>query len=355
MEIFKTTIKSILYPALFHLGVYDRIIERCHQNKIVILWCHRVSSEFGEKRVGVPPLKFERGVTREGFEALMCFLREKMHPVSIEEVVNFVNGEKGIPDRAVAVMLDDGYMDNYLYAFPILKRYEIPATIFLTTGFIETGSFFWWDRIGEILKRTRIATLEMNEIRHLLNGNREWLPDSIYLYSRRHRNIAWRMLTAALKHGGPDQVTKVIELMEDRLEVKADAYRHLHAMLTWEQIREMSESGIDFGAHTVSHPFLPDLSADDFEKEAMGSKKAIEDQIRKPVISLAYPFGELPTPKLVVKEKLRECGIQCAFLTEEGYVCKQSDPFELKRLGIGDVTVGMLVRELTAVLRQNSY
>ncbi len=317
--------------------------------------CHRVSSRSSGKENGVSPLKFETGMPLEHFEKLMRFVNDQMHPVSLEEVVNFVTGKKGIPDRAVAVTFDDGYMDNYINAFPILKRYQIPATIFLTTGFIGTELIFWWDRIGEILKRTRIRELEMNGVRDFLSINKEWIPDLIHLNTQGERNGAWDLLTKALRQCSPDRVEKTIEFMEDRLEVRTEAYRHLHLMLTWEQIQEMSEAGIDFGAHTVSHPYLSESTADDFEKEVLGSKKVIEDRIRKPVTSFAYPFGDFASLPSAFKKRLREYGFQCAFLAEEGYVSSESDPYEMKRLGVEDASVGIVVRELTTLFRQNTY
>jgi peptidoglycan/xylan/chitin deacetylase (PgdA/CDA1 family) len=351
----KKKIKSLLYPTLLRLGIYDRIIEKYHRNKIVILWCHRVTPAIYKKPDSMPPLNFETGVTCQRFEELMRFLGEKMRPVSLQEIADFVAGNKEIPDRAVAVMLDDGYVDNYFHAFPILKRYHVPATIFLTTGFIGTNLMFWWDRIGEILKRTHSGSLEMGEIKYFLAGAGESLPNEFYLDTYSSRNRAWASLTAALRRCEPEQTAKVIQHMEDHLEVKAETYRHLHRMLNWEQIFEMSKNGIDFGAHTVSHPFLSDLTPEDFENETLGSKKAVEGKIQKPVIAFAYPFGGLPRSTSFMKEKLKEYGFRCAFLTEEGYVCAESDPYELKRISIGNVPLGNVVRELTTVFTENNY
>lgn len=351
----KKKIKSILYPTLLELGIYDRLIEKYHRNKIVVLWCHRVSPVGDKEQNSISPLNFETGVTSQRFEELMHFLREKMHPVSLHDVVNFVAGKKEIPHRAVAVMLDDGYLDNYLHAFPIFKRHRIPATIFLTTGFIGTNLMFWWDRIGEILKRTHSEKLEMGGIQHLFNESGGSLPDQFYLDTYNRRNRAWTSLTAAMRRCDSKQIAKIIGQMEGRLEVQAESYQHLHQMLTWEQILEMSENGIDFGAHTISHPLLSDLTPEDVEKETLGSKAAIEAKIQKPVVAFAYPFGDLPPTRLLMKEKLRKYGFKCAFLTEEGYICTESNPYELKRISIGNVPLGSVVRELTAVFTENRY
>ena len=349
----KRIIKGILYPSLFALGVFDRLIEKHHHDKVVVLWGHRIyRGDVCEERAA--PLSFEEGITQPYFERLMRFLREKMHPVSLEEIVSFVAGEKRIPDRAVSVTMDDGYMDNYLNAFPILKQYQIPATIFLTTGYTNTDSIYWWDLIGEILKRTKIKKLEMREIKILLDGKGGWLPDIVPLNTLNRRNAAWEGLTLALRSCGAAQISKVIELMEDRLEVDSDAYKRLHSLLTWSQIREMSRNGIEFGAHTVSHPLLSTLTSDQLVKELLLSKEAIEEQIGKPVISFAHPYGDDRAPGSDLPKTLAQCGFQCAFTVENGQVDAGSNPFALKRVGIENSSVGIMVNELVETVKNGT-
>lgn len=356
MSKIRNTVKSVLVPTLFNLGVYARSIERHHKNKIVILSGHRVSSATHEERNGVLPLELETGIPSERFEELLHFIKEKMNPVSLEDIVSFVNGKKDIPDRAVAVTLDDGYMDNYTNAFPLLKQYGIPATIFLATGFINNDVMFWWDRIGEILKRTKIKNLEANRIGDFLNGNRGSLPDRLDLSTQDSRNNTWDSLTKILRRYETDRIERVIRVLEEDLEVTPGSYQHDCAMLTWDQVLEMSKNGIDFGAHTVTHPSLPSLTPDDCEKEALESKKAIEERIQKPVISFAYPFGDFDRDKrAIMRKKLSDGGFQCAFLVEQGYACKESDPFELKRVYVGNAPLGMTVRAFTSVVQRNSY
>ena len=346
----KRIIKRVLYPSLFGLGVYDRLIEKYHHDKVVILWGHRVQRD-DVYEDGTAPLSFEEGIREAYFEKLMRFLYEKMHPVSLEEMVSFVNGKKRIPDRAVAVTMDDGYMDNYLNAFPILKQYQIPATIFLTTGYVNTDSIFWWDRIAEILKRTKIKALEMIEIKKLLYGKGDWFPDVIPLNTLYRRKTAWDGLTTALRWCEAGQIPKVIELMEERLEVKSDAHRHLHRILNWAQVREMSQNGIDFGAHTVSHPSLRAVTSEQFMKEVLASKETIEEQIGKPVISFAYPYGDYNAQGSDLPEKLVQLGFQCALVCWSGYVNARSNPFALNRVGIENSCAGIMVNELVEAVK----
>ena len=80
------------------------------------------------------------------FDAQMQYLSKRYHPMSLEKVAQHIRSGEALPPRAIAVTFDDGYRDNYENAYPVLRKYEIPATIFLTTGFIGTGEIPAWDR-----------------------------------------------------------------------------------------------------------------------------------------------------------------------------------------------------------------
>lgn len=345
-------VKRALCPLLLRTGVYERMIEKHHHNKLAILWCHRVRGD-ELRQSGMTSLRFEEGVKSSSFEDLIRFLRSRMHPVSMGDVVNFVNGVQPIPSRAVAVMLDDGYMDNYLNAFPILRRYGVPATIFLVTGYIGTGSIFWWDRIGEILKRTNHRRFATEEVKRCLNGTANGLPVEVSLTSTNAKNKAWRLLTASLKQCEPALIDEAVTLMERELGVKTEDFRHHHATLNWAQVREMSENGIDFGAHTVTHASLRSLPLARVMEEVLESKQAIETETGKPVVSLTYPYGDHPDAAGVVP-KLAASGFDCAFLSQNGYICPKSDPFALKRIALENLPVPVIVRELTAALKKDS-
>jgi peptidoglycan/xylan/chitin deacetylase (PgdA/CDA1 family) len=327
-------------------------MKKFHHHKIVILSGHRISGQ-DLAEDDCPPLGFDVGIRAKNFEKFIRFMSREMHVVSLREITDFLLGKADVPDRAVAIMLDDGYMDNYRNAFPILKRYQVPATIFLVTGHVNTPSLFWWDRIGEILKRTRVIAFRTIEIKKIIGSRLDSLPDTLRVETLSQRNSVWERFTGSLRPCHPEQVAHVIEVMEKLLAVKSDAHPEHHLALTWDQVQEMHRSGIDFGAHTVSHPFLPSLSPDRLTAEVLGSKEAIEKHLGKPVTAFAYPYGELPSADFDIKRLLSDNGFQCAFLYKDGFVSKASNPFQLKRMGVGDISLGMMVREMTAVLTED--
>jgi peptidoglycan/xylan/chitin deacetylase (PgdA/CDA1 family) len=99
-------------------------------------------------------------------------------------------------------------------------------------------------------------------------------------------------------------------------------------MLSWEQVREMSDNGISFGSHTLTHPFLTKISRKQVQKEIHFSKDIIEQRIGKPVTSFAYPSGDFDSD---IKEIVKKTGYSAAVSTISGYNCASNDAYELRR------------------------
>lgn len=347
----KAAAKSVVVPVFFSIGVYERTIAKYHKKKAIVLMGHRISDATSSLDQEPELLEFERGITQERFDDLMRYVRAKMNPVSVGEVTDFVSGQRDIPDRAVAVTFDDGYWDNYSLAYPTLKQYDIPATIYLTTGFIGTNEIQWWDRIGEILKRTEKPNMEMREVFEKLGGKFEGPAESLGLTTSRGRNAAWLRLTLWLRPMPPSDIATVVQVLEELLDVDTTPHRSRHRMLGWEQVREMHKAGLEFGAHTVTHRSFSELSESEIEKEVLDSKKAIEEKIGAPVVSFAYPFGDLPHNSDAWKNMFRKHGFRSAFLTYEGSNEVGTDPLDLRRIGIGNVPLGYLAREMSRFVR----
>ena len=136
-------------------GVTNNLVERLYTNKrkvsphlsrrFQILGYHKVSPDEHPFFEPLPP---------DIFEKQMQFLKSCYRVMSLQELVDrSARGE--VPERAVAITFDDGYRDNFELAFPILQKYQIPATIFLTTAFIDRQDILWNDKVCFALKRTK--------------------------------------------------------------------------------------------------------------------------------------------------------------------------------------------------------
>jgi peptidoglycan/xylan/chitin deacetylase (PgdA/CDA1 family) len=255
------------------------------------------------------------------FEAHMRYLARHYKVVSAGELMRCLEEGCEPAESVVAITFDDGYEDNYRNAFPILRRYGLPATIFLTTGTIDSGEPLWFEELAEAVKTTAQEYIDVEAD----------VPRRFWLRSQVERIAA------------SGQIFGVLRRLEDgaRRERLAGILRELgfqrgarrSAMLTWDQIREMQANGIDFGGHTVTHPFLSKLTPAQASWEISECKRRIEEQIQQPADYFAYPNGREEDFTPENKELLRAAGYRGAMTTIWGLNGRSTDRMELRRGG----------------------
>ena len=284
-------------------------IKRRRQNVLQILIYHRVNDEYDP---------FFPATPRRAFEAQMEYLASRYFPCSLDEAVLRLQS-RDLPDNAVAVTFDDGYRDNFLQAYPILRRARIPATIFLSTGVIGTDQVLWFEKVFTAFRQTQQPFYKSVDER--------MAPMPIRTLAEKQRTL--REVLTYLR-GLPDQERqKAVTAVLERLDVAVGTIPGL--MLSWDEVREMSDNGVHFGSHTVTHPILSRISPAQLRHELADSKRVIEEQVGKPVISFAYPNGKRADYSPAVKRMLQEAGYRYAVTTEPGNNSGGDELFELKR------------------------
>ena len=282
------------------------------QTPFLVLLYHRVN-----RRPGT--FSIER-TTPESFRGQMTYLARNFHVMALAEIVRRVEAGEPLPPRVVAVTFDDGYEDNYTDAFPILHELGLPATIFLTTGCIGTGTSLWYDRV--------ICAFEHTSKRRVSLPGAE---DATGLNDPRTRaREATRALYALMRLSNEERL-KAQERLIDELGGTGDG-SSLPAMLTWEQVRVMAVGGIDFGAHTVSHPILTRLPTREAEREMTESRKAIEERLGRAVDLFAYPVGRRSEYSQEVVDAVARSGFRAALTTDAGTNLPGDDMLLLRRL-----------------------
>ncbi len=231
-----------------------------------ILVYHKVSPDPHPYFAPTPP---------DVFEWQMRFLREHYCPMDLEELVERMRlGD--IPQRAVAVTFDDGYRDNYEYAFPVLEKYGLPATIFLATGAIDNRMVLWHDRVFDAfrfatVRRARLRSWDGRELSVTVPALREVLRRAKYL---------------------PEgEKLSFVEEIEEALQ-PAPPGPSAPRMLSWDLVREMHAAGVRFGSHTVRHAILTTLDTEQLRRELHDSRRAIKEELRAPARLFAYPNGQ---------------------------------------------------------------
>jgi peptidoglycan/xylan/chitin deacetylase (PgdA/CDA1 family) len=203
----------------------------------------------------------------------------------------------------VILTFDDGYADNLLVAKPHLEAYDVPATVFVSSGFLGGGREFWWDRLERVTVHTG--------------------DDLIALRAR------VRALPQAALEG---EVT--------RLESEAgipDASPASHRCLTADETIRLVDGGlVEVGSHTVSHRALNMLSDAEQIEELAESKRTLEGLLDRPVVSLSYPFGGSGDLAPETSSLAAKCGYESACVTWPGTVCRGTDVMRLPRFVVRD-------------------
>lgn len=310
-------IKWLIGVGLYYTRLFD-LLRKIRRPRIIILSYHRVADDYFRPQMAVPPAVFEKQ---------MNFIRENFKVISLDEALPFLRGESPLKEDVAVITFDDGYRDNYTQAFPVLKKYSLPATIFLTTDFIGTNRRLWWDEIDFLLEKE--------------NGG---VPPDIY-----PKEVEKCLLEIEAKEGKDRKraINKLISILRNMIKsVKEEVMDNIRAarekpgaafdriMLSWGEVAEMRRKGISFGAHTRSHIILTEVPIERATKEIVESKAAIEARLKEPVIHFAYPSGEV---EYNIQELVKD-NFQSACSTKAGGNNSQCDLFALKRIGINELS-----------------
>ena len=307
-------------------AVARRLPER--RPRAVVLVYHRV----GER--GLDP--WHLTIDPEIFAGQMETLARDWSPLSLAELVEgFVS--RRLPERAVAVTFDDGYADNLEVAAPILLDHGIPATLFVATDLVDAGGPPWWDELASLLLgpaglpptltlssgggRWEIPPLAAGERRSATNALPPWEAEpGTRLRVHYEVWLALRALDTPTRESALDEIAEWAGVSRPSG----------HVLLTWEQLRELAAlPGFDLGAHTLTHPALPNCSPEEARAEIAGGADRLRARIGVEVEQFAYPFG---TWSRSVAQLVAELGFRAAYTTDRHAISWSSSPHALPRV-----------------------
>jgi len=272
---------------------------------------------FQYHRINADRDPFMGGLAVEKFRAQMQYLASVFPIVSLDQIAQGTVSDQH--QYCAAVTIDDGYRDNFVCAFPILKQLGIPATIFLATGYIDSGQLPWYDQVRLAFKLTTRAHFCAEG-----GGPGGSLKPLCSRLGLMERTLGWlRRMPEWRRRSALDDVFCGLGVASD--------LNLPHEMLRWEDIRQMSKHNIRFGAHTVTHPALSQIPASRLKSEIEGSKRTIEKHLQQPVSHFAYPFGQAQDFNAEAKHAVRDAGFRTAVTTIWGLNEPGDDPLLLKR------------------------
>ncbi len=300
----KSVIKNIICSILYYSGILHLYIIYVFTRKrsfpAVIINYHRFFRDLD----GV--IDIEPTVTHlvSDFEKELKFLKRYFDVVSLDEVAAALRAGEAFTRSTVAITIDDGFRDNFELAFPLLKKYDIPATIFLTAGLIGTNKRIWVDQLADMI----------------FAGSGSFQEKRLTYYAALKR----------LKDMPLDERDRYLKQAEERVAPESGKEA---VMLDWQQVREMAGARISFGAHTLTHPILTHMPLEDAKKEILESKKTIEQEAGVKVRHFAYPNGRPKDFNEKLREYCKETGFESISTCDFGANRLPSDVWALKRVG----------------------
>jgi len=325
----KQLLRKCILRVFFCLQLH-RIMKFIHRKKTVILMYHgftdREAEEGVENSLG---LHCNIGEFRSQIE----YLKKEYAVISLEALVDHYRNGAKIPDNAVVITFDDGYRSNYSLAYPVLKEYGIPATVFLVTDFIDKGKLLWIDRIAGALNAAVPGRFTLE-----INGE----SMSFDIHDSSSKKECYRTICSKLKTIPQESREDHIERLERSLgkTYAADnGAAALQAPLRWNEILEMQRSGlVSFGSHTRSHFILTRCSAKTMEEELSLSAKIIREKTGSPCTLFCYPNGEEGDFDKRTRASLQRLGYSCGVSSVAVMNGKDRSIWELKRWGINNGT-----------------
>lgn len=313
-----STARSILNIFL-RVGFFDTL-RGLSPNTLTVLNYHRIDDP---SRLGFNTFKPNVSATPAQFARQMGYLSQKYNVVSGRDVAVWVNGEGKLPSHAAVITFDDGYYDNLEHAYPVLKKYNFPAVIFLTTDYISSSTSFYWDTVAYSFDNTPKDCAGFP-----LLGERTWHDAD----TRKRTMDEWIALVKTLPEADKK---KLVDQLPEILDVSVPDDLSAGLTLTWPDVRHLSENGIEMGSHTISHPILTRVSLSEVRHELQASKERIEAEIKTPVVSFAYPNGHTDDFNAAVVEQVRQVGYQVAFTLLPGptrYATVKREPYTIRRI-----------------------
>lgn len=300
-------------------------------DKVVILTYHRVVTHREIAEQSIQPGMY---VTRDVFAAQMRFLAQHFTVLSFSDLLRLWDeGRWDAGTRYCVVTFDDGWLDNYLYALPILSTARIPATVFLPTRFIGTSDWFWPEKIawlaGQSARRPYAERVHMQiELRNRMG----WIGAERVFVSQDADAVD--ALIEFCKKQSQEWITAFTESWSELLGEKWPTDRRV---VTWDEVRDMSAAGIVFGSHSVSHRLLPTLSKEEIQQEVVDSWDELSRHSIRTVPVFCYPNGDYSDE---VEGCVRAAGYHAATTTQFGYEsATPTNQFGLKRINVHhDVT-----------------
>jgi peptidoglycan/xylan/chitin deacetylase (PgdA/CDA1 family) len=291
-----------------------------NRQRAVILRYHSIQDFYGEiaQAIGTG-ICHGQNIFKEHMEIIARYF----HPVSMNDLLMFSQGKRGIPKRAVVVTFDDGFADNYEFARPILNRYGIQAAFYITVEFVDSQAAPWFCRLRHAFGTTKKDKwLDQGDGKTWSLGDEAEKRDAYLCACQRCARVV------------EDEQERAVRSIEEALEIKSLSHKNL-LMMSWDQIRRLSEDGHIIGSHTLTHPNLAHIGQFGLNRELAESRRRLEDKLQTKISHFSYPSPILePHWNENTQEAVKRAGYETAVTCTPGPVGLKTNPLSLNRIWV---------------------
>lgn len=291
------------------------------RNTLLVLNYHRIGNAEDDL--------FDPGVfsaTADELDDQIFYLKSSVSLVTLQEALAVIDGTSKETSRRCRVLItfDDGYLDNYSLAFPVLRSHGVQGVFFVATSMVGSCHLPWWDRIAYLIRTAQKRRFTLGYPAELtVNIDEKGLDDSLRevlrLYKRPENSDPARFINEL------SDAAKGNELPES-----------LRRFLSWDEAREMTAGGMVIGSHTHSHHVLSQLEPERQLQELSNSRAILKKQLGVAPDAIAYPVGGKSSFTELTQSAVREAGYRAAFSFYGGVNSPGSiSAFDVKRIGIG--------------------
>ncbi|MBT1074662.1 polysaccharide deacetylase family protein [Geobacter grbiciae] len=322
----KKHIRNAVYRTLHYSGLSAALVKTAAKpfgkNSCIILVYHRIvddSSVYLDKGSVVHHHLSD-------FVDEIPYLKRTFQILSMDDIVDRISSGEGFDRPTIAITFDDGYLDNYTLAYPVLKAHEVPATIYLATSLIGTSGKTWTDQIEVAL----LATKKRSIVLPFLYEGKELAISTV----EQKRDLSISVAKALKEIPDADRRGRLLEMFR-ALEVRADIIEDPDGrlMLNWDEVKEMAANGITFGSHSHTHPILSRVPLLDAQEDIKRSKQVLEERLGQPINHFAYPNGRVEDFSDELRDYCQKIGFSSVATVIYGTNGTESSPFCLKRVG----------------------
>ena len=252
------------------------------------------------------------------FDSQMRYLAANYRVVALADIIKGIRQGLGVAPGTIAVTFDDGYRDNYVYAHPILRKYDLPATLFAATSYIGTDKLMWNDKLAMAMKLTTEQSISLPGVARA--SSLTSVPEKLNVLEQ---------IIEQLKTLPEPEKQDWVERIVRRLSSKSMKVEPV--MLSWPELRRLAHEGWEVGSHTTNHVILTRVPLADAKEEISSSSAVIQQKLDRPVQLFAYPNGKSGDYDLSIQKFLADSGYIGAVTTDDRLNAQDADLFAIGR------------------------